>query len=277
TERAHRRPLRVVGGVLVYVATLSLLLTLSRAGLVVGVGVLALWLLVGRERVSSGLLLLASGLPALVVAGWAFTRPALTEDIALRADRVADGKLFGGLALVGALVVVLLLALGLRKSLSEQGRRRAGRWLVAAAIVFVLAAAAAGSVAGARAVTSDRSCTEVVNTPSRLGSLDPNNRLCWWREAWHVYAHNSPLGAGAGTFEIARKRFRQDARNVVQPHSVPLQQLADGGVPAFVLFVALVLGGVAVCICAVRRLAPPERAAAVALVAAPAAYLGHAL
>ena len=85
-----------------------------------------------------------------------------------------------------------------------------------------------------------------MNDPSRLGSLDPNLRLCWWEEALDVYSHHGPEGAGAGTFEIARKRFRQDARSVVQPHSVPLQHLADGGVVGLGLFVALVLaaGGV---------------------------------
>ena len=114
------------------------------------------------------------------------------------------------------------------------------------------------------------------------------NRLCWWGEAWDVFAHRSPEGgwskvgdvvggAGAGTFEIARKRFRPNAETVLQPHNVPLQQLADGGVVAFGLFVVLVLGGIAVCVCALRRLAGPERTAAVALVAAPAAYLAHAL
>jgi len=53
--------------------------------------------------------------------------------------------------------------------------------------------------------------------------------------------------------------------------------LADGGVVAFGLFVVLILGGGAVCVCALRRLGGPERAAAVALVAAPTAYIGHAL
>jgi O-antigen ligase len=180
------------------------------------------------------------------------------------------------LTVVGALVVVLALALGLRRSLSEEQRRRAGRWLVVTAAVALLAAAVAGSVAAADAVTSGRDCTEVVNDPSRFKSL-ANNRLCWWREAWDVYAHNSPVGAGAGTFEIARKRFRSDARTVVQPHSVPLQQLADGGIPALALFVALVLSGIAVCVCALRRLRGAERAAGAALVAAPAAYLCHSL
>jgi tetratricopeptide (TPR) repeat protein len=276
TSREHRRPVRVAGGLLVYMATLALMLTLSRAGLVVAVGVLVLWLALSSERVQSGLLLVASALPAAAVGAWAFTRPALTEDVALRADRVADGKVFGVLTVVGALVVVAVLALGLRRSLSDEQRRRAGRWLIATAVVALLAAAVAGSVATADAVTSGRDCTEVVNDPSRFGSL-ASDRWCWWGEAWDVYAHHSPVGAGAGTFEIARKRFRSDARSVVQPHSVPLQQLADGGIPALALFVVVVLSGIAVCVCALRRLDGAERAAAAALVAAPAAYLCHAL
>ena len=92
-----------------------------------------------------------------------------------------------------------------------------------------------------------------------------------------MFVQHAPEGAGAGTFEIARKRFRPNADTVLQPHSVPLQQLADGGVVAFGLFVVLILGGAAVCVCALRRLGGPERAAAVALVAAPTAYIGHAL
>jgi tetratricopeptide (TPR) repeat protein len=141
----------------------------------------------------------------------------------------------------------------------------------------VVTAGVAASVAAADALSSGRNCSEVVNDPSRLGSLDPNLRLCWWGEALDVFAHHGSDGAGAGTFEIARKRFRQDARNVVQPHSVPLQHLADGGVPGFVLFMALVVAGAAACVCALRRLSGAERAAAAALLAAPAAYLVHAL
>ena len=94
-RRGHRRSVRVAGGLLVYVATLSLLLTLSRAGVLVAVGVLVLWLALSSERVESGLLLLASAGPAVLVGAWAFTRPALTEDVATRSDRVADGAVFG--------------------------------------------------------------------------------------------------------------------------------------------------------------------------------------
>jgi O-Antigen ligase len=277
TAPTHRRTVRVVGGLLLYVSTLALLLTLSRAGVVVGLGVLALWLVLSSERVQGGLLLVAASGPAVVVGAWAFTRPALTEDVATRSDRAADGTVFGILALLGAAVVVLLVAWGVGRSLGAETRRRAGRGLIVTAVACVIAACAAVGVAAADAVTSGRDCSEVVNDPSRLGSLDPNNRLCWWEEAWDVFVEHEPEGAGAGTFEVARKRFRPDERSVLQPHNVPLQQLADGGVVSFALFVLAILAGVAVSTCALRRLSGAERAAAVALVAAPAAYVVHAL
>ena len=63
TAPTHRRTVRVAGGLLLYVSTLALLLTLSRAGVVVGVGVLALWLVLSSERVEGGLLLVAASDP----------------------------------------------------------------------------------------------------------------------------------------------------------------------------------------------------------------------
>ncbi|HYI74845.1 MAG TPA: O-antigen ligase family protein [Gaiellaceae bacterium] len=277
SESGHRRVVRVLGAVLVYGATLALMLTLSRTGVVVGVAVIALWLLVGAERLQSTLVLAASAGPAVLVGAWAFMRPALTEDVAARSDRVSDGAVLGVLTLVGAAVVVVLVTVGLARSLEPTTRRRLGRVLIAVAAAGVLAVGVAASVSAADAVTSSRDCREVVNDPSRLGSLDANLRLCWWEEALDVFDHHGVEGAGAGSFEIARKRFREDARNVVQPHSVPLQHLADGGVAGIALFVLVILAGAAVCVCTLRRLAGAERAAAAALVAAPAAYAIHAL
>ena len=277
TAPGHRRVVRVAGGLLLYVATLALMLTLSRAGVVVAIGVLALWLVLAGERVQGGLLLLASAIPAVAVGAWAFTRPALTEDGATRADRVADGQVFGILVLVGAALVAALVVWGTTRSLSERTRRRVARGLVVMAVVWAVAAGAVVSVAAADAVDSGRNCSEVVNDPSRLGSLDPNNRLCWWGEALDVYREHSPQGAGAGTFEIARKQFRPDVRSVSQPHSVPLQQLAEGGIPALAFFVLLVLAGMATCVAALRRLSGAERTAALALVIIPAAYFVHSL
>jgi hypothetical protein len=273
-----RRPLaRVAGALLVYLATLVLLLTLSRAGVATALVVVAFWLALSPERVAGGLLLAAAVVPAGLVGAWAFTRPALVEDVAERSDRVADGAVLGVLALVGAAAVAALVAAGARRELGERARRRAGRLLVAVAVLAVAGAAGLLGVAVAGAVDSGSTCAELANEPGRYGSLDLSNRWCWWNEAWDVFAHHGPEGAGAGTFLVARKRFRQDARNVLQPHNVALQQLADGGVVALGLFLVVVAAAGGVCACALRRLAGGERAAALALTAVPLAYALHAL
>jgi len=277
-SHGHRVLVRIGGGLLVYVATLSLLLTLSRVGVAAAAVVILFWLaLSDGRRVEGALLLAASAVPAALVGGWAFTRPALVEDVAERSDRVADGAVLGFLTLGGAVLVIASITIGSRLAFAEERRRNAGRLLLAVTGIGVAALLAGVVVAVGSAISSDATCAEIENDPSRLGSLDLSNRFCWWNEAADVYAGNAPQGAGSGTFEIARKRYRSDARNVSQPHSVPLQQLADGGVVALGLFIALVLAAGATCVSALRRLDAGERAAAVALVAAPAAYLVHAL
>ena len=277
SSRAHALPVRLGGGLLVYAAVLALALTLSRVGLIAGVAVIAFWLGLARERVEGALVLAAAGLPVVLVAAWSFTRPALVEAGAERGDRVADGAVFGVLTLVGALVALGLVPLAVRTNVEPAFRARATRGLVVLAAVVAVCSALLGAIAVGNAVATGRSCAEVANAPSRLGSLDLNSRWCWWNEAWDVFVANAPQGAGAGTFETARKRHREDARAVTEPHSVPLRQLADGGVVGLALFLALGASAAAVCLCALRRLEGAERAAAPALVAAPLAYGLHAL
>ena len=105
--RTRRLELRVWGLLLAYGATIALLLTQSRAGIVGAVAVLVLWLAASDRRLADALRAVVAVLPGVAVAGWAFTRPALVEDGALRADRVTDGRTFALLALVGGVVVAL--------------------------------------------------------------------------------------------------------------------------------------------------------------------------
>ena len=63
---------------------------------------------------------------------------------------------------------------------------------------------------------------EVTNSPDRFRSFSSNNRLEWWGEAWDIFKADPLVGAGANTFEVARKRYRETASPVTQPHSVPL-------------------------------------------------------
>jgi Flp pilus assembly protein TadD len=264
---------------LVYVAVLALLLAASRTGLAAGVAAVGLWLALSERRVEGALLGLAGAVPAVGLAAWAFTRPALVDDGQSSSDRVRDGAVFAVLALAGAAVVAVLVVWGLRRGLRR--RQEAGRALGlgaagAAAVAFAALLLAVGNpVSWAADRFADD--TAAANDPTRLGSLSSNNRTEWWGEAWEVFRADPLAGAGAATFEIARKRYRDSAVDVTQPHSVPLQVLADGGVVGLVLLLALVASGAAVLVAVLRRLGGEERAAVVALAVLPAAWLLHGL
>jgi len=273
---------RIAGALLAYGSALALLLTVSRAGLVAAVVVVAVWLLCSRaRRLEGALFLVATAVPAAAVAGWAFSRPALVEAGATHADRVSDGAGFGVLALVGAAVAAALVHVGSRRPLGDDDRPRVGRGLIGLLAAGVAVGIVALVIAVGNPVTKawdqvTAPCSEVVNNPNRFGTL-ASSRLCWWKEAWRVFVRKAPLGAGAGSFEVARKRFRTNAASVTEPHSVPLQQLSDGGVVALLLFLGLAGSAAAACACGVRRLEGPESDAAVALLGLPVAYGVHAV
>ena len=263
-----------------YAAVLVLLLTQSRAGVVAGVGVVALWLLLSEARAVATLRLLVAGVPALVVGAWAFTRSALVESPALRADRVSDGKVFAGFALVGALLVVATLWRAPVERLVP-GRERAVRWVIGLAIGLVVLIGSLGLVAAVGNpfswTSSELSGGECANDPGRLTDLCANNRIAWWDEAVEIAADRPLHGSGAGTFELARRRFRDDASPVSQPHSVPLQLLADLGVVGLVLGLLVVAGAAAGIRRGLRLVADHERPAAAALACLVLAYGIHAL
>jgi hypothetical protein len=275
----RRRPARVAGTLLVYAAVLVVLLTQSRAGVVAAVAVLALWLAVRPERLAGVLLSLIAVVPAGAVAGWVFTRPALVDAGALRADRSHDGAIFAALAVLGA-AVALLPALRLPvERLAASHARTVARALGVGAAVAVLGCVVGVSAAVGNPVAwagDQFSGGECGNTPGRLTELCANNRLAWWEEAWHVFVANPVGGTGALTFEVARKRFREESTDVSEPHSVPLQLLADLGPAAFVLGAAAAVAAFLGVVGALRRLRGPERSAAAALAGLPAAFGIHA-
>ena len=274
---AARSRVAVAGGaMLAYAATVAVLLAASRAGVAAAVLGVALWLWLGRDRVTSALLALAAVLPGAAVAAWAFSRPALVDDGYPRAERVADGAWFGLLLLLGAGLVGLVVLELRRRPLAPAARRTVGRTLAAVAVVALLVVTGA-AIANAGRIADEFRGGEVQNDPGRLGSLSSNNRLDWWGEAWDIFRADPLVGAGANSFEVARKRYRETASRVTQPHSVPLQFLAGTGLVGLALFAALVAAAAAAAVGARRRLEGGERDAAAALSVALALWLAHAL
>ena len=261
--------------VLAYAAVVAVLLAASRAGVAAAALGIVLWLWLRPDRVEAALLTLVAIVPATVVAGWAFTRPALVEDGASHADRVADGAWFGLLLVVGGALVAVGARELARRPLPP-GRRSPG----AVARVFVR-----GGVRDRRRPRRQRR-PHRGRVPGRGGperpgpvrqpELEQPARLVGG-EARDIFEAHPLVGAGAGSFEVARKRYRELASSVTQPHSVPLQFLAGTGVVGLALLLALVAAAAAAAVGAVRRLDGTERDAAAALAVALALWLVHAL
>jgi tetratricopeptide (TPR) repeat protein len=275
----RRRELRAAGAALVYVAVLAGLLTSSRAGVLGGLLALGLWLRLGNRRVESASVVVLAAVPAVAIAGWAFTRPALVDIGRTHAERVHDGAIFGVLAIAGLAIAIAGPPLLVPRLVT--GRERlVGRTLVAGALAAIVIGLAAVAVVSGDPFTKALhgfSRGECTNTADRFTCTN-NNRLKWWREAADVFWARPAGGAGAGTFEIARKRYRRSGAPVSEPHSVPLQVLAGTGIVGGVLLALFVGGATVAARRTLRRLEEPdERTAAVALAALPLAYSLHAL
>ena len=278
---SERRPgHRVAGAMLVYGGALTILLTQSRAGVVGAVAVVVLWLVLSRERLVDALRLVVFAGPGLAVGAWAFTRPALVDDGVLRADRVSDGRIFAVLTLLVALgVAVAAWKLPIRRLVGE--RERLVRTVLIVSCAVVLVGGAVGLVAKVGDpfswASSQFSGGECANAPGRLADLCANNRIAWWKESLHI-ARDRPLGgSGAGTYAIARLRYRIDATQASEPHSVAFQVLGDLGVVGLALLAATFVGAVLGIRHGLRLVDPADRRAAAALAALVLAFGVHAL
>jgi hypothetical protein len=202
------------------------------------------------------------------------------DDGVLRAERVADGRTFAVLALGGALVVGLVAwRAPVRRLTVERGRAVRATLVGVCVLAFLaggvgLAAGAGNPFSWARSQFSGGEC---VNEPGRLTELCANNRLEWWGEALDVAADRPVGGSGAGTFALARRRHRSNAIPVAEPHSVPLQLLADLGVVGLALGLVVAGGAIVGARGALRRLTGRDRAAAAALACLVLAYGAHSL
>jgi tetratricopeptide (TPR) repeat protein len=100
----------------------------------------------------------------------------------------------------------------------------------------------------------------------------------WWKEAAGAFSDRPIGGWGAGSFSVVHLLYRRDTLSVQQPHSVPLQFLAETGVIGASLALGagalLLAGGVGA---VRRRTSERERLLAAALLAGGVAYAVHEL
>lgn len=279
-SRRHRALTRVAGAVLIYLAELVVVLTLSRAGIAIAAIAAFAWLALERDRLEAYVALSTTTPVAALVLGFAFWRPGVTNDLQSYSDRVNDGAWFGLVAFFGLLVVALaayyVANLEIPENVRERLTRIAGKSFVSAALaaIAILLIFKGGSVLDEFRGTGGK---EVSQNPTRLAELSSSNRWRWWQESWTLWKDAPVAGKGAATFEIARRDIRVGAITTTEPHNLALQFLSETGIVGFLLFIGFVGTGVAAAVGALRRLDGAERSAAAALAIGLGAYLLHAL
>jgi hypothetical protein len=196
--------------------------------------------------------------------------------------------------LAGVLVVSLaglffggrrVMELERRAQASPEGLRPIGRMLAAAFGVAVVCGVIAVALSS-RGLTGTVShafnsftTTQVPSDydPSRLLSVNSQNRLVWWKEAAGAFSDKPISGWGAGSFPVLHLLYRRNTLSVQQPHSVPMQMLAETGI----IGTLLLLGGYALLTVAgvrnVRREIGSRRLLAAAFLACVVVYGVHAL
>jgi hypothetical protein len=233
---------RVEGVVLLYVLTVTVLLTYSRFGVVLAFAAAVAWILLDRNRVESLAALVVGAGAGLVVFGIALALPGITDDGVSRSTRVHDSLIFA-LVLLGGAVVAAFVARTLRdREVSAVRRRQIERGAAVAGLALVAAAVVASVVFGGRIWNEfTNPGSQLGNATERLASAK-SNRWVWWQEAWHAFTRHPLGGTGAGTFELTNKLLRHAPIEVDDPHNTPLRFLSETGLVGFLLYLGTAAG-----------------------------------
>ena len=244
--------LRVLAYPAMGASVLAILLTQSRgAAAAAAIGALAWFVLVPLRLRSLPVLLLPAG-AAAAVGAWALSKDPFTKAFQpLTAKELVAGD-FGALVL---LMIVLLILVGAavemgaeRRAPSARMRRQIG--IAAITVACLVPLAAFTSVAFSERGIGDRIdelTSETQVAPQEGGGrvfAASSSRGKYWREAFRVFDDRPLQGVGAGAFEKARLRHRNDASVTQHAHGWIPQTMADLGIAGLVVTTLLFLAWV---------------------------------
>lgn len=241
-DTGRRLRVRLAGLAALWVLLLVLGLTYSRGGFLALAVAGVVFGALGSARLKGLLWLVLAMAGAAAPLAVAFTSSHLTGNAVALHERTGDGALMGLVALAS-----LVALLGAGAALVRLERRVA--WLpahsrrvvwglaalvtIAACVGVVRMAQGPGGISGAISREQDKLTkphADPISDPARLLSTNSGNRWVWWKEAGGA-AYDRPLGGwGAGSFPVVHLLYRDIGLPVNQPHSMPLQFLAETGI-----------------------------------------------
>ncbi|MGI8631488.1 MAG: tetratricopeptide repeat protein [Solirubrobacterales bacterium] len=218
-----------------------IMLSYSRGSLLACLAAVALWLWLVPLRLRTLVLLGIGALGAAAITVVAFTNDSLSTDGIELASRISAGRVLG-LVVVGALAASAAAAAGIwhlraRRDLVGNRREQIGGALATAAggiaVIGLVAVLATGGGPGARAdsfweqLTSPE-VTTPANSPDRFTSAS-SIRGSYWRDGFQIFQQHEAIGAGAGSFDTARLRFRDADVRARHAHGWVPQTMAELG------------------------------------------------
>jgi tetratricopeptide (TPR) repeat protein len=251
TRRSGHQGLNALAYPAFALLVLTMLLSFSRGAVLAATLGAAFWFATVPRRLRGAAVLIAGGAGGGLVALWAFSQDALTND-RVPVDLRNQAGLQLGLLLV--VMLALLTAAGLAVGFARAARTptlrqrdRAGvALLVGLALIPVGVTIAlavgdrglAGSVSARWNQLTDPSAPLPRNDNSRLTAAG-SVRARYWDEALRIFADNPAIGVGAGSYATVRKRYRTDDPAVRHAHGYVVQTLADLGLAGLAVSLAL--------------------------------------
>jgi hypothetical protein len=230
---------------------LTMLMAYSRGALLAaGLGA-AFWFAAVPLRLRGATVLIIGGGGGALVAAWAFSQNALTDD-RVPVDLRNQAGLQLGLALVAVLALLLLAGLAVNFVSASYPRSTLLRDRVGVGLLVALALVPVGVVAklaladdglGGSVSRNWKSLTDPnaaipINDPSRLTAAG-SVRARYWDEALRIFKDNAAGGVGAGGYATVRKRYRTADPAVRHAHGYVVQTLADLGLAGLAVSLAL--------------------------------------
>lgn len=267
TSSEHEpRVVRVLACAAIPLLGSTLLLTLSRGGILVAIIGLVVFAVVGRPRALLSAVV-ASGPATIIAVAYTYRADLLVSADPLTPAARDQGETVAIVIALCAIGAALLRTLLLRVDdaltavqLTDRGRRRllvAG--VVTVAVVVVATAVAVDAPRQYDRFANSETITAAANADprARLSDASNNGRLAQWRIAIEQFERQPARGSGAGTYAIAWDRQRPTPGLVRDGHSLYLEVLSELGLVG----VALILGAVlAILVGVARRIRAPNRA-----------------
>ncbi|MFL0376193.1 O-antigen ligase family protein [Paenibacillus amylolyticus] len=224
---------------------LSLLLTLSRTGLVMMpiVFVIILLLLKPAKQILWFIYLVISGIGTIAI-----LNPVNTAGLELQQQFTAGVAAKGWIYLVAASIVVAIIIWAIQRWIAPKletklrawGKRKGSSlWIPLGSMLLAIIAAVLLLGTSVRNILPDSISTRLENINFQQHSV--LERLTFYKDAAKVIADYPLIGAGGGAWTVLYQKYQNNPYVSAQAHNFFMQYLVEVGIIGFIIFMAFIL------------------------------------